>query len=119
MGGTSAAAPTWAAVIGLANASHLCKSPIGFADPRLYAIAGSAYAVMFHDVTVGDNDFTGAGAGKYRAAPGYDMASGLGTPHASALAVGLCFEDRTLPAASAPGRASEGHPRIADRSARR
>jgi subtilase family serine protease len=100
VGGTSAAAPTWAAVIGLANASHLCKSPIGFANPRLYAIAGSAYAVMFHDVTVGDNDFTGAGAGKYRAAPGYDMASGLGTPHASALAVGLC--SKTAPYALPP-----------------
>lgn len=42
---------------------------LGFAAPRLYAAHGSA---GFHDVTVGDT-------GPNPAAPGYDLATGLGT----------------------------------------
>jgi subtilase family serine protease len=90
IGGTSAAAPTWAAMVALADASPGCAgSPIGFANPALYRAAASAFAADFNDVTSGQNDFTGS-HGRYSAGPGYDMASGLGTPNGAALTATLC-----------------------------
>jgi hypothetical protein len=89
--GTSAAAPVWAAIVALADASPACSgTSVGFANPALYRAADSAYSDYFNDVTSGNNDFTGTNAGKFAAGAGYDMASGLGTPIASALAVALC-----------------------------
>lgn len=83
IGGTSAAAPTIAALFALADSAPACQQsgPVGFANPALYAIAsGPAGATAFSDVTVGNNDFTGSNGGSYPATPGYDLASGLGTP---------------------------------------
>jgi subtilase family serine protease len=92
IGGTSAASPVWAATVALANASPACSgTTVGFANPALYRAAGTPqYASYFHDITAGNNDFTGTNGGKYAAGLGYDMASGLGTPIASTLAVTLC-----------------------------
>jgi subtilase family serine protease len=93
VGGTSAAAPVWAALLADADSSSACHgSAIGFANPALYAAAGSAYATYFNDVTSGTNDFTGTNGGLYPAGSGYDMASGLGTPNAGALAAALCAD---------------------------
>jgi subtilase family serine protease len=92
-GGTSLAAPTFAALIALADASGACGgTPIGFANPALYAAAASTYTSDFNDVTVGNNDFTGTNGGQFAAGPGYDMASGLGTPIATPLAASLCHD---------------------------
>ncbi len=57
-------------------------TPIGFANPLLYTAAGAQYASDFTDVTSGTNDYTpdGYNGGLYPAGPGYDMATGLGTP---------------------------------------
>lgn len=83
-GGTSAAAPKWAAVAALSN--ETCESEhgsqIGFANPALYQIASdpATYAEAFNDVTDGNNDVTGTNDGAYPATRGYDLASGLGTP---------------------------------------
>jgi len=92
VGGTSAAAPLWAAFTALGNASSACAgSAIGFANPALYRIAGSsAYASAFNDVTSGNDDLFGNHGGLYPAGAGYDMASGLGTPIGSTLAGYLC-----------------------------
>jgi len=91
IGGTSAAAPVWAALVALANASPYCTgTTVGFANPALYRAAGSAYGSYFDDVTAGNNDFTGTNSGHFNAGRGYDMASGLGTPIATTLAVALC-----------------------------
>jgi hypothetical protein len=91
IGGTSGAAPLWAALVALADGSRACSgAPVGYANPALYETAGSAYAANFNDVTSGNNDFTGTNGGRYAAAPGYDPASGLGTPNAAALADALC-----------------------------
>jgi len=97
-GGTSAAAPLWAALAALTDASSSCHgTAIGFANPALYRIAGSAsYARAFQDITVGNNDYTGTNAGLYPAGTGYDMVTGLGTPDASGLAALLC-PSTTLP----------------------
>ena len=91
IGGTSAAAPLWAAFTALTNSSSACNgTPIGFANPVLYKAAGSAYSSDFSDVTSGNNDITHTNGGKFAAGTGYDMASGLGTPIGSALSSTLC-----------------------------
>jgi kumamolisin len=77
IGGTSAVAPLWAGLIARLN-QHL-GAPVGFAQPRLYPLLGSA---SFHDITSGNN-------GSYSAGPGWDACSGLGSPHGSALATAL------------------------------
>lgn len=84
VGGTSAAAPLWAAVVALTDASQLCGgSSVGFLNPSLYAIAATTgYRSSFHDIVTGNDDYQGSGyvGGLYPAGPGYDMASGLGSP---------------------------------------
>jgi kumamolisin len=92
IGGTSAAAPLWAAFVALTNASSSCGgTDIGYADPDLYAVAGgSGYSSDFHDITSGNNDYTGTHSGTFPAGSGYDMASGLGSPDGAALPAALC-----------------------------
>ena len=81
VGGTSGAAPAWAALIALTNASSPCSgTAVGFANPALYNAAANAYAADFNDTTTGDNDMTSTNGGQFAAGPGYDMATGLGTP---------------------------------------
>jgi Pro-kumamolisin, activation domain/Putative Ig domain len=93
VGGTSGAAPLWAALIALTNASAGCHGvAVGFANPALYYAAGTAYAGDFNDITSGNNDMTGTSHGRFGAAPEYDMASGLGSPNGSALAGSLCTD---------------------------
>ena len=105
-GGTSVAAPKWAAITALSDA--LCSSeklkPIGFANPALYRIASHAgtYSQAFNDVTQGDNDVLGLHAGAYPATSSYDLASGLGTPRVAGpagkpgLASLLCADGSSL-----------------------
>ncbi len=98
-GGTSGSTPLWAALFALVDADPGCNgSPLGFANPELYraaALAGGE-GTYFDDITSGDNDFTGTGDGRYPAGPGYDMASGLGSPKAAALAGYVCQAGLTL-----------------------
>ena len=93
IGGTSAAAPLWAAFTALVDASSSCAGkPIGFANPLLYNAAASAYSSDFTDVTSGNNDYTPDlyAGGLYPAGTGYDMASGLGSPDGATLPATLC-----------------------------
>jgi subtilase family serine protease len=99
VGGTSIAAPTIAALTALADASPACGGhPLGFLNPALYRAAAGSYATNFTDVTSGTNAF-GSVAG-YASGPGYDMASGLGTP-APGWGNTLCGAVITLTAPSA------------------
>ncbi len=77
LGGTSAAAPLWSALVCLL-VQRLGK-PLGMPHPALYAgvTAGTA-ATGFRDVTQGDN-------GAYKAGPGWDPCTGLGVPNGTAL----------------------------------
>jgi len=98
IGGTSEAAPSWAAMLAEINSSTTCTSipstgnGVGFAAPLLYQVASNPanYAQGFTDVTSGNNDVFGATNGVYAAGAGYDMATGLGTPNADLLAPLLC-----------------------------
>jgi kumamolisin len=78
IGGTSAVAPLWAALI-----SRLAQSTgksFGLIQPLLYAgvTAGTA-AAGFRDITSGSN-------GAYSSGPGWDACTGLGSPEGSTLA---------------------------------
>jgi kumamolisin len=77
IGGTSAVAPLWAGLTALMNES--LGRPVGFLQPLLYASAAQA---GFHDVTQGDNP-------AYKAGPGWDPCTGLGSPNGSALLLAL------------------------------
>jgi len=83
IGGTSAAAPLWAAFTALVNQQGASQgSPtVGFLNPALYSIArGPLYSSCFHDITNGNNVSTNSN-GLYAAGPGYDNCTGLGSPN--------------------------------------
>ena len=75
-GGTSCAAPLWAAFTALVNQQRQAATMpvLGFANPPLYAIGitAASQTVDYHDITTGNNLF-------YQAGPGYDNASGWGS----------------------------------------
>ncbi len=99
IGGTSAAAPMWAAMVALANeaSAHQGKGPVGFLNPALYRIgSGSHYSSDFHDITPpsdttspSNNDELGFNGGAYPVTKGYDMATGWGSFDAAKLAADL------------------------------
>ena len=81
-GGTSCAAPLWAAFTALVNeqAANNSRPPAGFLNPAIYAIGkGGNYSTRFHDIASG-NDITGQSGGKFSAVSGYDLCTGWGTP---------------------------------------
>jgi len=77
IGGTSAVAPLWAALV-----TRLVQStgrPLGLAQPALYdSVRTGQVAAGFRDITVGDN-------GAFAAAPGWDACTGLGVPDGASL----------------------------------
>jgi subtilase family serine protease len=80
--GTSAATAQWAGIV--ADANQLAGGPLGLLNPTIYAIgAGGIQTYFFHDITVGNNAYGGLPG--YQATPGYDIASGWGTPKLQAL----------------------------------
>jgi subtilase family serine protease len=84
-GGTSCAAPLWAAFTALANEQRATNGQglLGFANPTLYQLAQEAnYASDFHDITAGTNLY-------YHAVTGYDNATGWGSFVGSSLLADL------------------------------
>ena len=81
-GGTSFAAPMWAAYIALVNQQRVAagKSTIGFLNPYIYAENANAttYKADFHDITSGKS-------GSYSATTGFDLVTGWGSPNAGLL----------------------------------
>jgi subtilase family serine protease len=84
VGGTSAATPLVAGMIALwdQQASKQGLPRPGFVAPLLYTLRNSPGA--FLDITEGNN-VVFSGVSCCAAGPGYDMASGLGSPIASAI----------------------------------
>ena len=92
-GGTSAATPLVGALLTLINADRVAagKSRVGFVTPQLYQPAsgepaGSAPVGSLACTDVVDGDNITAHVGGYAAAPGFDAASGWGTPIGTRLA---------------------------------
>jgi subtilase family serine protease len=79
VGGTSAGAPQWAALIALVNQSRSTPlSTNNLASRTEYnAATGSVYSSNYTDITSGSNG--------YPAGPGYDLATGVGSPLANNL----------------------------------
>jgi kumamolisin len=69
IGGTSAVAPLWSGLIALLN--QKLGKPLGFLQPTLYGLPKADGA--FRDIVSGSN-------GAFSAGPGWDAASGLGSP---------------------------------------
>jgi subtilase family serine protease len=105
-GGTSAGAPQWAALLAIVNQGRTIagKTPMANAQAALYVMPSGD----FHDIVYGDNQ-------SFSAAPGYDLASGLGSPIADRLIPDLvAFNGSTdftvgLPPAVAPHGKSKHH----------
>lgn len=76
IGGTSAVAPLWAALLALINQS--LGTNVGYINPLLYSPKAEA---TFHDVTSGTN-------GGYSAGPGWDACTGC-SPNGTALMAAL------------------------------
>jgi kumamolisin len=70
IGGTSAVAPLWAALV--ARLAQSAGRPLGLVQPVLYGGSG------FRDITSGNN-------GEYSATTGWDACTGLGVPQGQAL----------------------------------
>jgi kumamolisin len=87
-GGTSAAAPLWASVLARVAAVIPAGAPRRFLTPWLYQTDAAGVPngqVGCNDITEGDNTSPQPGKG-YEAGPGFDAASGWGTPNGTALA---------------------------------
>jgi kumamolisin len=77
VGGTSAVAPLWAALI--ARLAQATGTRFGLIQPALYAgITPGTDVPGFNDIVTGNN-------GAYSAAPGWDACTGLGSPSGSGL----------------------------------
>jgi len=93
VGGTSAAAPLWAAIAALIDSSPFCadygSGAAGVLPAGLYGMMALDHSYVYEsvpegllDITEGNNDYTPTGytGGLYPATEGFDMASGLGVP---------------------------------------
>jgi subtilase family serine protease len=86
VGGTSAGAPQWAALVAIADQGRALQG-LGTLDsgtqllPMLYQLPSSD----FHDVTSGSS----SGNPNYTAGPGYDLVTGLGSPYANRIVAAL------------------------------
>src|SRR6266699_530218 len=77
VGGTSAVAPLWAALV--SRLAEATGQRFGLIQPTLYAgVTPGAEVAGFRDITSGNN-------GAYTAGPGWDACSGLGRPDGTAL----------------------------------
>jgi kumamolisin len=77
IGGTSAVAPLWAGLI--ARLAQATGKRFGMLQPLVYAgVTPGSAAPGFNDITEGNN-------GAYKAGPGWDACTGLGSPNGQAL----------------------------------
>ena len=86
IGGTSAVAPLWAGLI--ARLAQASGTRFGLLQPLLYAgITPGVDVAGFRDIVEGTN-------GAYKAGPGWDACTGLGSPNGTALLARLSPTDQ-------------------------
>ncbi|HUC85089.1 MAG TPA: S53 family peptidase, partial [Candidatus Acidoferrales bacterium] len=98
--GTSGAAPLWASFMALVNQQSAANggASAGFINPALYALAaGANYARYFHDITVGNNTWSGS-PHLFYATNNYDLCSGLGAMNGTNLIAALASSAPASPA---------------------
>ena len=103
-GGTSAGSPQWAALVAIADQGLMLagQSPLDGGSemlPALYALPAGDY----RDIITGHS----SGSPSYSAGAGYDLATGLGSPHADLVVADLVGE---APPASGPTHFSVSGP---------
>jgi kumamolisin len=92
IGGTSAVAPLWAALV--TRLAQALRRPLGLLQPTLYeSVPAETESAGFRDITAGSN-------GAYSAGPGWDPCTGLGVPDGTQLLAAL--RHRPTPTNSVP-----------------
>lgn len=99
IGGTSLAAPRWAAAVALINQQAVANataaganSTLGFLNPAIYSLSSTGYADSFHDITTGNNATNAtctvgtlgclpSGVVGFDAVTGFDIVTGWGSPN--------------------------------------
>jgi subtilase family serine protease len=79
--GTSSSAPLWAAIA--ADRDSYTGTRTGLLNPLLYGLLSTDPGAYFHDITGAGQSITTNGL--YPVTPGYDEATGIGTPKMAAL----------------------------------
>jgi subtilase family serine protease len=78
VGGTSEGSPQWAGIV--ADLNQFAGQPLGFLNPALYSVSGlGQFGKYGRDITNGGNGLNNVPG--YYANPGWDPASGWGTPN--------------------------------------
>lgn len=97
-GGTSAGSPQWAGIVALAD--QVAGKRLGFLNPILYRIGTSPeYGTSFHDTQIGNNTYAYTNKGTpgeipgYSTQPGWDAATGWGSPDVAHLVPQLRRQD--------------------------
>ena len=85
VGGTSASAPLWGALIALCN--QQLNARVGNFNALLYSTIGPNK--VLNDITQGNNDTDGLLNGQFAAGPGWDACTGWGTPDGQKLLAAL------------------------------
>lgn len=118
VGGTSAAAPTFAGMLAVIEQANGGKA-LGNINPSLYALAeGTSKSSIFHDITTGSNIVSctigtpncTTGTLGYSAGVGYDLVTGLGSLNIPALQTALAGYAASTPriALAVPSSVSAG-----------
>ena len=94
VGGTSAVAPLYAGLIARINAN--LGRPVGFINPILYSLAGTAFRAIAGPPGPANNSY-GAIAG-YPAGAGWNACTGLGSVNGTALQTGIQASAKSRPA---------------------
>lgn len=110
VGGTSLAAPVWAAALTIVGQARraLGLAPLGLAARAIYPLAGRP--TRLRDILVGDNAFLSAAG--FRCATGWDAVSGLGAPAGPELWQSLA----AVGGPQGPGRPAASKTRPAERN---
>ncbi len=91
VGGTSAGAPQWAAILAIANEGRVANGlgTLTQANAMLYTLYATDSGADFHDITSGSN------TGRYSAAKGFDGVTGMGSPIVRSLVTDLASATAT------------------------